>query len=593
MSNSNALSRAKKRHAYACVQANRVGEALVQFQKLAESDPADAESCYMVGMLCGRQGRLAEAEAALRKAVGLQPRFAQGHLALAQTLELLGRFTDAEHHYGEAAALRPELAEAHDALGRMCQLRGDPQAAVAHHQQALARQPERPASYLLLARAQHQIGELDAAAANIEQVLRSDPHHPEAWYDLAGVRIGQGRYHDALNCIREARRLRPDYLEAQAVEAYVLEHLQDYDGALACLAPILDRYEACPVIALVYARLCPQTRDWTAAAARLESLAVRADLQDDLRAKVHFYLGELYDRQGEYLKAFPHIATANRLKRMGFDRGAWERHITDLMAIFNRDALARAPRAGNCSQRPIFIVGMPRSGTTLVRQMLGMLPDVEPAGELPDLGRLAIALQAMLENTSPANNITQLSREQCDSLAQPYLDRLNGRFPKALRWIDKMPQNFLHLGLIALLFPMAHVIHCQRDPLDTCLSCYFQEFTGYHPYAYDLADLGFYYRQYHRLMAHWRKALDVALFEIDYEDLVRDPETYGRSLVEFCGLKWDRRCLEFYKSERPVATASLRQVREPIYTASVGRWRHYDAFLQPLKDALGDLAPRL
>lgn len=199
----------------------------------------------------------------------------------------------------------------------------------------------------------------------------------------------------------------------------------------------------------------------------------------------------------------------------------------------------------------------------------------------------------MLENTSPVNNITQLSREQCDGLAQRYLDLLDGRFPAAKRVTDKMPQNFLHLGAIALLFPMARVIHCMRDPFDTCLSCYFQDFTGDHPYAYDLGDLGFFYRQYRRLMEHWRKALDLAIFEVNYEDLVRDPQTYGRALVEFCGFKWDKRCLDFHKGERPAATASFQQVRRPIYTASVGRWRNYAAYLEPLKRALGDAAPRL
>jgi hypothetical protein len=150
-----------------------------------------------------------------------------------------------------------------------------------------------------------------------------------------------------------------------------------------------------------------------------------------------------------------------------------------------------------------------------------------------------------------------------------------------------MTQNFLHLGLIALLFPMARVIHCMRDPFDTCLSCYFQDFFGDHPYAYDLADLGFYYRQYRRLMAHWRKVLDLPFFEIHYEDLVREPQTYSRALVEFCGLKWDPRCLEFYKGEHLAATASFQQVRQPIHDKSVGRWQNYTAYLAPLTPSLG------
>jgi hypothetical protein len=257
-----------------------------------------------------------------------------------------------------------------------------------------------------------------------------------------------------------------------------------------------------------------------------------------------------------------------------------------LINIFSHEALQRAPRAGNCSERPIFIVGMPRSGTSLVEQILSMYPGVAAAGELADIGLLASELQELIEKSDPVNDITQLSREQCDAFAQRYFDLLSGRYPNAIRVTDKMPQNFLYLGWIALLFPKARVIHCVRDPLDTCLSCYYQMFTGDHPYAYDLANLGAYYRQYQRLMLHWGEVLDIPIFEVCYEDFVRDPEELGQAMVDFCSLKWDKRCLEFYKSERSVATASFQQVRRPIYSSSMGRWQHYADHLEPLKKAL-------
>ena len=593
MSKSNVLTRAKKRHAFACVQANRVSEALSLYQKICELDPNDVESWFMAGTLYGRLGRIAEAEAALRKAVELQPNFAQGYVNLGQALELQSKFTEAEKCYGHAVSLKPDLADGHDALGRMCQLRGDMHAAVVHHQRAIALNASRIPPYLSLARAQHQLGALDAAADNIEHALQLDANHAEAYYDLAGVRVSQGRYDDALLCIRQARQLRPDYIEAQAVEAFILDHQKEYQAALNCIKPVLDRYLEYPVIALVYAQLCHVTDDYEGAIARLESLLSQDHLTNDHRYKIHFHLGALYDKRAEFAKAFAQFEAGNVLKHAQFSRGDWKKKITDIMAIFNRDAVARASRAGNCSERPIFIVGMPRSGTTLVEQILSVLPGVAAAGELPDMGNLAGELWGMLDNTSPANNLTQLTREQCDGLAQRYLDMLDGKFPKAIRVTDKMPQNFLHLGLIALLFPMARVIHCIRDPFDTCLSCYFQDFTGDHPYAYDLADLGFYYRQYRRLMAHWHKVLDLPIFDIHYEDLVREPKTSSRSLVEFCGLKWDKRCLEFYKGDHLAATASFQQVRQPIYASSMGRWGNYADYLEPLKRALGDIGLRL
>ena len=588
MSKQNVLTRAKKRHAYACVQANRIGEALELYQKICEVDPQDAEAWFMAGTLFGRVGRIADAEAALRKTVSLQPAFAQGYVNLGHALELQAKFAEAETCYRRAVELKADLADGHDALGRLSQMRGDLPAAVAYHQRAIRLNPSRVPAYLSLGRALHQLGNLDAAADSIEHALRLDANHAEAYYDLAGVRIGQGRYDDALRCIRQARQLKPDYIEAAAVEAYILDRRKDYQGALDCIKPVLERYQDYPEVALVYARLCHFTRDYDGAAARLETLLNKKDLAPERRMQIHFQLGNIHDRRGEFDQAFAQFQAGNALKPAKFDAKEWERKITALMAAFNKDATVRAPRAVNSSERPIFIVGMPRSGTTLVEQILSMYPEVAAAGELADIGALAGELQGALAHTVPANDITQLSREQCDSLAQRYLDMLERKYPKAKRVTDKMPQNFLHLGMIALLFPMARVIHCVRDPLDTCLSCYFQEFAGEHPYAYDLANLGAFYRQYRRLMIHWSASLDIPIFEVRYEELVREPQRISQALTEFCGLKWDKRCLEFYDSAHLAATATFQQVRRPIYESSVGRWRNYASYLGPLQRALAD-----
>jgi tetratricopeptide (TPR) repeat protein len=586
MSKKNALTRAKKRQAFACAQADRIGEALQLFQKICEIDPTDAESWFMAGTLYGRMGRIAEAEAALRKTVGLQPNSAAAYLNLGQTLELQGCLSEAEECFRRAVALKADLADVHVSLGRLSQQRGDMHAAIAHCQDAIQLNPSLLAAHLTRAKACIHMCAYDAAADSIGQALCLDPDNVGAYFDLAGVRIGQGLYEDALHNIRKVLQLKPDYVEAKAVEAYILEHMCDYPAALESLIPVLDRYRDYPEVALVYASLTHFTKDYDGAIARLESLMAKDDLSDKHRTQINFNLGQLYDKRGEYAKAFAHYRTGNQLTPATFDARAWRDRITDLIDMFSHDAMTRAPRADKRSGRPIFIVGMPRSGTTLVEQILSMYPEVAAAGELADISLLADELQELLEHTSPAKDITQMSCEQCNSLAQRYLDLLGGRYPNALRVIDKMPQNFLHLGWITLLFPGARVIHCVRDPLDTCLSCYFQMFTGDHPYAYDLANLGVYYRQYQRLMRHWRTALDIPIFELSYEDLVSDPEKLGRTMVEFCGLKWDPCCLGFHKSERAVATASFQQVRQPIYSSSLGRWQHYADHLEPLRKAL-------
>ena len=586
MSKKNALTRAKKRQALACAQADRIGEALQLYQKICEIDPRDAESWFMVGTLYGRMGRVAEAEVALRKTVGLQPGSAAAYLNLGQTLELQGRLAEAEECFRRAVALKADLADAHVSLGRLSQQRGDMHAAIAHYEKAIQLNPSLLTAHLSRAKACIHMCAYDAAADSIGQALRLDPDNVGAYYDLAGVRIGQGLYGDALHDIRRALQLKPDYVEATAVEAYILEHLSDYQAALECLTPVLDRYQDYPEVAMVYASLAHFTKDYDGAIARLESLLAKGGLAEKHRAQIHFNLGRLYDKRGEYAQAFAQYQAGNRFTPVTFDAQAWQERITCLIDTFSHDAVIHAPRADNRSERPIFIVGMPRSGTTLVEQILSMYPEVAAAGELADIGALVSELEELLEHTSPANDLARLSREQCDSMAHRYLDLLGGRYPNALRVTDKMPQNFLRLGWIALLFPGTRVIHCVRDPLDTCLSCYFQMFSGDHPYAYDLANLGAYYRQYQRLMRHWCKVLDIPIFELRYEDLVRDPEKLGRAMVEFCGLKWDKRCLEFHKSERSVATASFQQVRRPIYSGSIGRWQHYAEYLDQLEQSL-------
>jgi tetratricopeptide (TPR) repeat protein len=585
MSNKGDKIRAKKQQAFACAQANRFEEALKLFQEVCKLDPRDAQSWFMVGTFSARGGNLGEAERALRKSVDLLPN-AITYLNLAQTQELQGKLGEAEDAYRRALALKADLPDAHDALGRLSQQRGDMLAAVAYHRQALQLNPARISTYLALAKAYIAIAELDAAAESIGHVLRQDADNVAAHLELARVRMHQGLYDEALKAIGMVLRLEPENVNAKIMEANLLERRHDYQGALDRLTPLLDRYLEYPGVALAYASLAHFTKDYDGAIERLENLLAKADLPAMLRSQIHFNLGQLYDKQRGYGQAFTHYQAGNELLPRTFDNREWQGRISTIINTFTPEALQAAPRAANNSRRPIFIVGMPRSGTTLVEQMLSMYPEVAAAGELPDIDNVAHEFWKLVDKTSPVNDIRQLSQEQCDRLAQPYLDMLAGKYPGA-QWVtDKMPQNFLNLGIIALLFPEARVIHCIRDPLDTCLSCYFQMFPSTHAYANNLADLGAYYRQYQRLMEHWRAVLELPIFDACYEDLVADPAKWGRQMVEFCGLTWDERCLEFHKSERAVATASFQQVRQPIYSSSLRRWQHYEDHLEPLKAAL-------
>jgi hypothetical protein len=257
--------------------------------------------------------------------------------------------------------------------------------------------------------------------------------------------------------------------------------------------------------------------------------------------------------------------------------------VTRILAAFDANALAALRPGGCASERPVFVVGMPRSGTSLTEQILASHPQVRGAGEL-----LYWIFAADTERAATPERRDATIAE----LGRAYLDVLPAQAPHASRVVDKLPVNFQNIGLIHAALPGARFIHLERNSLDTCLSIYFQGFTAAHPYATDFGDLAHYYREYGRLMAHWRSVLPPqTLLEVPYEDLVDDPEGWTRRMLAHIGLPWDPRCLEFHRTDRPVLTASNWQVRQPIGKGSVGRWRRYERFIGPLREALGEEGP--
>jgi hypothetical protein len=304
--------------------------------------------------------------------------------------------------------------------------------------------------------------------------------------------------------------------------------------------------------------------------------------------ELNFALGALYHGAGEYEIAFQHYQLANQMKHSNFDPDGHSAWVDRIISIFTRELLARTGVAANCDARPIFIVGMPRSGTSLVEQILACHPSVFGAGELPDIFEMIMGFpQPGLSDEPYPECLETLSPSALDGLAERYLGRLDEIAGDALRVTDKLPDNFLFLGMINVLFPGARVVHCLRNAWDTCLSCYFQDFAGPVRYAYDLDHLGRYYRDYVRLMAHWTSVLNIPILTIRYEELINSQETLSRELVDFCGLDWHADCLRFHESDRHVQTASYDQVRQPIYRASLGKAQPYMAMLTALEKYLG------
>ncbi len=369
----------------------------------------------------------------------------------------------------------------------------------------------------------------------------------------------------------------------------MFDRLGDFDQAFASLQPLLDGEHITADAALAYASICRHIGQCDDAIVMMErALSQETEAPGGYYSlMLHFELGRLLDAVGDYDRAFDYYRKGNALKGMIFLPEEYARHVDDVIATYSREFLAQAPRIDDTAARPLFIVGMPRSGTSLVEQILTSHQQIAGGGELKTMNDIVIGMPSQLGTALPYPQcLSMLTVAGCESMRRRYLDQLAAISPDATYVTDKMPANFKFLGLIALLFPGARIIHCVRDPLDTCLSCYFQHFSAGHDYTYDLGNLGSYYRQYQRLMAHWRTVLRLPMLEVRYEDLVGDQERVSRDLIAFCDLPWDERCLRFYETGRTVQTRSYDQVRQPLYQRSVGRWRHYDRFLAPLKRQL-------
>jgi hypothetical protein len=311
------------------------------------------------------------------------------------------------------------------------------------------------------------------------------------------------------------------------------------------------------------------------------------------RSTLRLTLGDVLDRHGAWDAAFTHYSEGNGLRKQwleqtgqAFDPAAHSRLVDLLIATFDRAYFDQRRHFGTYSEVPVFVVGMPRSGTTLIMHILSSHSQVAGPGELKDMAHFVTDLgkNGALRGGYP-RGMPFVQESQVRSMAERYLRRLAKLGGPATRVVDKMPDNFLCLGLIALLFPGARVIHCRRDPLDVCLSCYFQNFQMA-SYSHSLEDLGRYHRDYQRLMRHWQRILPLRMLDVRYEDVVGRQEKMSRELVEFCGLEWQDRCLAFHQNAQPVGTASVLQVRKPIYSHSIGRWKNYASHLEPLRRAL-------
>lgn len=489
---------------------------------------------------------------------GDSPRTFQAIFDDALRLQAAKRIDEAVELYHRAVFLRPDSVDVHHNLAFALMSQGRIDEAVMHYERAISLDPGHANAHNNLGIALATRGQLDQAAIHHQKALALDPHNVRAHVALANVFKFQGRFDDAMAEYDRAVAVRPDHADAHFSRCEIKTF---HPGDPELLA--------------------------------LEALAARNDLSPDKAIPVYFALHKALEDCGDYARAFEFLRRGNELKRREtrYDEPGVVSFFRRVSTLFDRDLLHRFEGAGDPSSVPIFVVGMPRSGSSMIEQILASHPQVRGAGELRDFEIAEqIVFTAGGRPVAFPEYIPGMDGAALQRLAQIYLTRLPALGEGQLRIVDKALSNFVKIGLIRMILPNARIIHTMRDPVDTCLSCYSKLFTIGQLFSYDLAELGRYYRMYTEMMSHWRSVLPQgAMLEVSYEDVVDDLEGQARRLLDYCGLPWDDRCLSFHTSGGVVRTASVAQVRQPLFRTSLQRWRKYEANLGPLLNALGDL----
>lgn len=580
------LHRFRLLHASAQAGAGNTDAAAALLQELTSS-PLAYEAYLLLGEILQQTGKSADATACYRNAINLQPR-AQAPVARLSRVMIEGGDTErARRLLDEYIANNPESPEILVELGYVEYLTGKDESAEQHYQKAIALKPGYALAYNNLGTLHQKHKRDDAARDAFLTALKSDPGFIPARCNLAYLYCAEGDYPEALQNYQMVLELDQKEEIAISGKAVVLDRMGDKEQALDLVKPLVSGSNPNIHTSLTFARTCKTDDDRQQAIRLLEDALHNQILASPDRMQIYFTLGNLYDRIKEYDAAFINYEKGNDMNSFPFDRSAHMKLLKATKEILTRNNLRRFSSSNNDSSLPVFVIGMPRSGTTLVEQILASHPEIHGAGELSHIRDIALNLHIESgDSRLYPLNLPHITHDTLEQISHRYIGVLTSMMDGEKRVVDKMPANFMFLGLIQLLFPKAQIIHCIRNPLDTCLSCYFQQFSNGQYYSYNQSDLAFYYNTYTEYMDHWEQNIDLPILHLNYRDLVENQEKYSRQLVEFTGLEWHEGCLDFHNNKRKILTASYDQVRRPIYSRSINRWKHYEKYLTALKSEL-------
>ncbi|GAD49081.1 hypothetical protein NT2_05_00020 [Caenibius tardaugens NBRC 16725] len=599
-------------------------DAVLALNRALQLDPNNPQAHNNLGIIRFESGAYDQAVEAYRKAIALQPTFPEAYNNLGNALRKLGELDEASAAYHQALGFREVYPEAYNNLGTLLREQHKPEQAEHAIRKAIAQNPRyveahnnlaaiyfaedrdvdalrqlsealkvdarNARSLLLTARIQSRRQTYALAEQACRSVLAAEPNNAEALTVLGSIKHELDQFDEALDLLSQAVAIEPPSPEAFYFSGVCLKSVGRLDEAKAHLLKSLElngsMYGA-------YANLNDLV-DFSKEKALFKKIGQIIDEVDDPRTPsllpLHFAYGKALEDNKQYEKALSHYIIGGQMKRTQLNYAEDEifKFFADIKAAFPAEIFKDRPFQGISDARPLFIVGMPRSGSTLVEQIVSSHKDVYGAGEVKYFAQALHRLRDRFPALSrfPAM-VEEMGQKQFEIIANGYLEALTRPAGDAKRVTDKLLTNYFFVGILHLLFPNAKFINTRRNPVDTCLSGFTKLFKDDMPHSYDLGELGRYYRQYDALMQHWENVLPAGTLKVvEYEQVVADTETSARELIDFIGLDWDDACLAFHKSKRPVKTASVAQVRKPIYKSSVERWKKYGSALQPLIDAI-------
>ena len=603
-----------------CYQLGNLDAAEKHFRQLVSRDSSNIHGLNLLGMVCVNTGRPQEAVQLITRALEIKPADPQAHGNLGLAYQRMGNLALAERHFRKSVELNANKPALWNSLGNVLREKGQSSDAVKSFESALKLDGNYPECWTNLSQALIDVGRFDKAFQAVSRALQIDPRLPDAHNQLAEVYRKEFKFDLAISAYKKSLELDPTLYESMLGLATVYRESEDAEAALAILNRLIELEPGHAKAYSVLGVLKEQIGDKEAAAdcfkkaielapdvisphyelsqikgrksskdeiLAMERLQEQTDLSRQDKAHLHFGLGEAYDKQGQIDKAFAAWEIANQIKalRFPYNPDIRKQH-RDLTIEMSKTLTANFAETSSSQVRPlVFVVGMPRSGTSLTDQILTSNSNVSSLGEVGYADEMAVQVKELTGELYP-QGLVKLTPKNLEILRASFLDKISHKHSKFQILLDKTPLNFQHLGLLAEVFPNAKFIHCHRSPLDNCFSIFKLSFADHQDYAHELTALGHRYSLYQEMMEMWKETYTDRIMDVCYEDTVADLEAQCHRLVDFLGLAFEPKMLEFYASERVVRTPSASQVRQPIYKSSVQAWKKYEQHLQPLVSAL-------